>query len=126
VYASISNVGVVGFTADGGWQPILVPRNESPTPLAIAGSSALDGTWLFMGAPAGGEMCEQWSGLIRWGCPGDCYADCNGDGVLNILDFVCFQGRFQQGDLGADCDQDCELAILDFVCFQGAFQAGCH
>ena len=26
-----------------------------------------------------------------------CYADCNGDGVLNILDFVCFQQEFQKG-----------------------------
>jgi hypothetical protein len=26
-----------------------------------------------------------------------CYPDCNGDGVLNILDFVCFQGEFTSG-----------------------------
>ncbi|MFG0313015.1 MAG: hypothetical protein ACF8LL_02345 [Phycisphaerales bacterium] len=26
-----------------------------------------------------------------------CQADCNGDGQLNILDFVCFQGLFVQG-----------------------------
>ncbi len=27
----------------------------------------------------------------------DCYPDCNGDGVLNILDFVCFQLSFTAG-----------------------------
>ena len=26
-----------------------------------------------------------------------CYPDCNGDGVLNILDFVCFQQLFIKG-----------------------------
>jgi hypothetical protein len=26
-----------------------------------------------------------------------CLADCNKDGVLNILDFLCFQGAFQKG-----------------------------
>jgi hypothetical protein len=55
----------------------------------------------------------------------DCPADCNGDGVLNILDFVCFQGVFQAGDPAADCNDDGLLNILDFVCFQGLFQAGC-
>jgi hypothetical protein len=56
---------------------------------------------------------------------GGCFADCDGNGELNILDFVCYQGLFQSGDPGADCDGNGELNILDFVCFQGAFQAGC-
>ena len=54
-----------------------------------------------------------------------CSPDCNADGVLNILDFVCFQGLFQNGDAGADCNQDGVLNILDFVCFQQSFQGGC-
>ena len=54
-----------------------------------------------------------------------CIADCDGNGVLNILDFVCYQGLFQSGDPAADCDANGVLNILDFVCFQGAFQAGC-
>ena len=58
-------------------------------------------------------------------CEGSCYADCNGDGSLNILDFVCYQGTFQAGDPGADCNGDGSLNILDFVCFQSEFQAGC-
>ena len=51
--------------------------------------------------------------------------DCNGDGLLNILDFVCFQGAFQAGDPLADCDHNGVLNILDFVCFQQAFVAAC-
>ena len=60
-------------------------------------------------------------------CDGDdCFADCNGDGQLSILDFVCYQGLFQSGDMAADCNGDGALSILDFVCFQGAFQEGCE
>jgi hypothetical protein len=57
---------------------------------------------------------------------GGCLADCNGDGVLNILDFVCFQGLFQTQAPEADCNDDGAYNILDFVCFQGEFQQGCN
>ena len=56
---------------------------------------------------------------------GGCPADCNEDGELNVLDFVCFQGEWQaQSDVG-DCNGDGAYDILDFVCFQGQFVAGC-
>jgi hypothetical protein len=54
-----------------------------------------------------------------------CAADCDGDGELDILDFICFQGLFLDGDIEADCDANAKLDILDFVCFQAAFQKGC-
>ena len=55
-----------------------------------------------------------------------CAADCNGDGELNILDFVCFQNEWTaQSELG-DCDANGEYNILDFVCYQNAFTAGCN
>ena len=57
---------------------------------------------------------------------GGCYADCDGDGALTILDFVCFQTAFVNGDPYADCDGDNAFTILDFVCYQTAFQAGCN
>jgi hypothetical protein len=57
---------------------------------------------------------------------GGCAADFNGDGVLNILDFVAFQNAFVAGDPDADCDGNGALNVLDFVCFQGLFQAGCR
>jgi len=56
---------------------------------------------------------------------GACPADCDANGELNILDFDCYQGLFQNGDPDADCNGDGQLNILDFVCFQGAFQQGC-
>jgi photosystem II stability/assembly factor-like uncharacterized protein len=54
-----------------------------------------------------------------------CIGDANGDGELNILDFVAFQLLFVAGDPAADCTGDGALSILDFVCFQQAWQAGC-
>ena len=56
---------------------------------------------------------------------GECPADVNGDGELNILDFVAYQDLFVSGDPAADCDGNGALNILDFVCYQGLFQAGC-
>jgi hypothetical protein len=56
---------------------------------------------------------------------GGCDADCNGDGSLNILDFVCFQGEWQGQTAQGDCDGNGQYNILDFVCFQAIYQDGC-
>ena len=61
-----------------------------------------------------------------------CYADCDqstGIGVLDLFDFLCFQGSFVNGEpYACDCDTStgplvCDL--FDFLCFQGAFVGGC-
>ena len=54
-----------------------------------------------------------------------CVGDCDGNGNLNILDFVCFQQEWQAQTAKGDCDGNGEYNILDFVCFQQAWQAGC-
>ena len=56
---------------------------------------------------------------------GTCPADVNGDGLLNILDFVAFQLLWQGSDAAADCDANGVLDSLDFVCFQQLFVEGC-
>jgi hypothetical protein len=53
---------------------------------------------------------------------GDCPGDCNGDGVANILDFVCFQNEWQGQTALGDCDGNGDYNILDFVCFQNEWQ----
>lgn len=55
-----------------------------------------------------------------------CEADVNGDGSLDILDFVAFQNAFLIQDPVADCDGNGLFDILDFVCFQNLFQVGCE
>jgi hypothetical protein len=83
---------------------------------------AKDGTLLdTLNVNYGGNV---WGAEFQLGDAG-CFADCDGNGQLNILDFVCYQGLFQSGDPGADCDGNGALNILDFVCFQAEFVAGC-
>ena len=60
--------------------------------------------------------------------PPPCYADMNGDGTLNVLDFVAFENAFAAGDLRANCDGstvDPVLNALDFQCFLNRYAAGC-
>jgi len=56
-----------------------------------------------------------------------CVADTNGDGTLNVLDFIAFQTAFLAGDEpAADVNCDLGLSILDFVRYQELFAAGCE
>jgi hypothetical protein len=54
-----------------------------------------------------------------------CPNDFNGDGSLNILDFVAYQNAFVSQDENADINGDGMLNILDFVAFQEIYQTGC-
>ncbi len=54
-----------------------------------------------------------------------CPVDCNGDGEVNSLDFICFLNLFVAADPAADCNGDGEVNSLDFICFLNAFNAGC-
>ena len=63
-----------------------------------------------------------WSGAPE----ASCYADCDGNGSLDIFDFLCFQNSFVAGDpYACDCDPNPACDIFDFLCFQTAFVAGC-
>jgi hypothetical protein len=71
------------------------------------------------------------SGIVVGSLPDPCYGNCDHSTVapvLNIADFVCFQGEFAAGDTAANCDGSTGSPVLtvnDFVCFMGAFAAGC-
>jgi hypothetical protein len=81
----------------------------------------------YPGAANVGNDCNSLVTLVDMGAyERQCYADCTGDGALNILDFVCYQQLFQAADPGADCNADGALNILDFVCFQEQFLKGCE
>ena len=54
-----------------------------------------------------------------------CAADYNGDGELNILDFVDLQSDAVAGNDNADINGDGEINVLDFVAFQELFVLGC-
>ena len=55
----------------------------------------------------------------------DCPADLDGNGTLDIFDFLEFQNLFDAGDLRADLDGSGSLDIFDFLEFQNLFDAGC-
>jgi hypothetical protein len=55
----------------------------------------------------------------------ECYADCTGDGALDLFDFLCFQNDFvAEGDY-SDCEDNDAHDLFDFLCYQNAFVAGC-
>lgn len=54
-------------------------------------------------------------------CPGDF----NGDGSLNVVDFVNYQQAWVAMNPGADCDDSGVFNIVDYVCYSLLFQAGC-
>ena len=64
--------------------------------------------------------------IAKWAGCEVCYADCDGNGELDIFDFLCFQNSFVLGEpYACDCDPDPACDIFDFLCFQNAFVAGC-
>lgn len=54
-----------------------------------------------------------------------CEADTDGNGVLEVFDFLLFQNHFASGDGRADCDADGALTIFDFLCYSNRFAGGC-
>jgi uncharacterized protein (TIGR03790 family) len=54
-----------------------------------------------------------------------CEADLNGDGVLDLFDFLAFTNLFNAKEPGADCAADGVFDLFDFLCFVNAFNAGC-
>jgi hypothetical protein len=117
------------FAAD----PLLGPlaNNGGPTltRALLAGSPAID-----TGDCAGGAVTHDQRGVPRpqgkacdiGAFELDCYPDCDGNGVLDFLDFLCFQNAFLAGDPYADCNRDGTLDFFDFLCFQNKFLAGCR
>ena len=70
------------------------------------------------------------SGLPTPCTPGGlCYADCDGSGVLNVNDFICYMNNYAAGAVCANCDASTAAPVLnvnDFTCFLNKFAAGCN
>jgi|GEM_PF-2200586 len=54
-----------------------------------------------------------------------CPVDCNGDTVVNSLDFLCFLNLYVVSDPKADFNGDTVVNSLDFLAFLNAYVAGC-
>jgi len=55
----------------------------------------------------------------------DCAADFDGNGTVNIFDFLAFQTAYSDGDMSADVDGNGLLNIFDFLAFQTLYGEGC-
>jgi hypothetical protein len=55
----------------------------------------------------------------------DCEADADGNGALDVFDFLEFQDRFTAGDGRADCDENGALDVFDLLCFTNLYAGGC-
>jgi hypothetical protein len=66
--------------------------------------------------------------VVAWnteGAPPPCDAGLNGDGTLDLFDFLQFTNLFNDHDGQADCDADGEFSLFDFLCFTNEFNAAC-
>jgi hypothetical protein len=63
--------------------------------------------------------------VITFTPPASCYADCDGNEVLNVDDFLCFINAFASQDPYADCDGNQTYNVDDFLCFINDFAQGC-
>lgn len=105
---------------------------KQPAPIAVDRlrfGSALDmeGDLLLVGAYGDDDQADRAGAVFEYSIDvvGVCKADVNGDGNLDVLDFVTFQQLWQSGQVAADCDGDGGFTILDFICYQQLFVAGC-
>ncbi|MCW5776928.1 MAG: hypothetical protein KIS87_10860 [Phycisphaeraceae bacterium] len=106
------------------WSALGSGMNDSVHALTVfddGSGPALYAGGAFITSPAGDSYLAKWQGCA--GTP--CYADCNGDGNVNTLDFLCYLNRYVTGDPAADCNGDTLVNTLDFVCFLNAYTAGC-
>jgi hypothetical protein len=71
----------------------------------------------------GGAVAANWD--VAELCSSPCYPDCDGNEVLDVFDFLCFQDAFVAGVQYADCDGNSVFDVFDFLCFQDAFVTGC-
>lgn len=54
-----------------------------------------------------------------------CYADFNGDGVVDTRDVLAFLNAWTQQDASSDCDDNGVIDTRDVLCFLNAWTAGC-
>jgi hypothetical protein len=82
-----------------------------------------DKHWVEVKAGPNNDTSGDWTNISLESAA--CPADLNGDGVLDLFDFLQFTNLFNAQDPEADCDGDTGLSLFDFLCFTNQFNAGC-
>jgi streptogramin lyase len=66
-----------------------------------------------------------YTGLVYAGGAPPCRADFDGDGLVNVQDFLAFLQAFAQADDRADITDDGQVNVQDFLAYLQLFSAGC-
>ena len=107
-----------------GGEQVAWTNEQAPDTIGYVGIVAAEPIARVNWLAVGGETINTGIDDVAWDTA-VCSVDCNADGQLNVLDFVCFQGAWSSQAVGGDCNGDGAFNVLDFVCYQGAFVAGC-
>lgn len=113
-------VDVFERTAPGIWTQV-DPLLSGEANDGFGSSVAMHGARAVVGAPFDNELAGEAGAVYVYA--ESCTADVNGDGAVDILDFVAFQQLWIDQDAVADCDANGIFNVLDFVCFQIEFSA---
>ncbi|MEQ8771031.1 MAG: choice-of-anchor B family protein [Phycisphaerales bacterium] len=123
-WSPLETVGPTGAAASGGWldAEFRVADFVTPTANVRVRFTATDDIGSVV--EAGVDDFE----VFEYVCdPAPaCFADCDGNGSLNVDDVDCFVAAFLGSDLGgADCDGNGSLNVDDVDCFVAGFLGGC-
>ncbi|MFG0283508.1 MAG: hypothetical protein ACF8R7_03720 [Phycisphaerales bacterium JB039] len=102
-----------------------VPLTDAYLAGGAAGGLPAPTAFRFFGGGSAAGNVTAWDNLTIEQIDAGCYADCDGNGILDFFDFLCFQNAFATGDPYADCDGNSILDFFDFLCFQNEFAVGC-
>jgi hypothetical protein len=73
-----------------------------------------------------GHGTESGSGTLRFGCRArPCAADLNGDGAVNVADYLAFLSYYAAANAWADFNRDGQVNVADYLAFLRAYAAGC-
>ncbi len=115
--------GLSGYSELGG--NLAAVSQGTPDEFGIYDVAAGDGSLMFGPIDMQGQTGSNGHLGIAVVGGGGCPADCDGNGEVNTLDFLCFLNLYSSGDPAADCDGNGTINTLDFLCFLNAFNEGC-
>jgi len=116
---------VMAQPSPGSISPLLGLNTEAASVQGASGAFELHGSFgLILAETLSGNGFELRGGF--WvASPVTCDADCDGNGVIDAFDLLCFADALSAGDSRADCDKSGVLDAFDLLCFSRALNAGC-
>jgi hypothetical protein len=129
--AEANNGTVIRFDLgqDGTWAPSAeIVDPDSPDDGQFGRSLATDGERLVVGDDMDDyvqlDFADAGAAYVM-DLPPPCPADTDGNGVLDLFDFLGFQNLFVAHDARADMDCSGVYDFFDFLAYQNVFSAGC-